>query len=676
MMSHQQHSANVIYEQFGAPALIYRNAPAWNAQQQQQQQQPEEHDQYGNCLSIIKKSSGNYMVVRTWGSHGEQICVSELIMSQSHERRREAATNSATNTFHLHDPIQQIVSCCGLTDDCTYLMVRTSHHRCSVIRAMESSSCSSSISLEEVTSLNFNDYPSTHQEIPTFCTAYSQCATSSCFFGSPPMFAIAGSKNTIHQVILDGNPIISNRFETICNQKLIEYSFHPMILWSSAYSSASGTDFGNMLFQLDLRSNDATRVWSPSHANKMVEGMCSIRSFLPSQHDEYTAFATSSLGKLYELDTRMPMKHVVEWTLSAEVDAYRQGDDILAIDENSTNTTSTNILAIQKAPLAYGLRLYQSPLQCSPFETVPLECGPYCGISATSSIATTTVYAFSEVSPKVFHCGLASLRIPLDCLLLQTHNDDDWDRPRSTALCVFLLTSMGDIYCHTLLECDREEPRQAYAYEGLPIGMSAIPVPQGDINEIPSNDDSHYLSLHLTNKYPISSTAILPSFVNHQFKMVPIPTNVNYTNLQEDAIEDTSQNTSTKATSTATATIKELLSAQPRAHWEIQRHATSTGKEDIQDLIRDACESKEESFCFGTSNKNGVMLKSTAGGIVPIAKTSKAATSYIIPSTVASVSFLGLEAITQNFTLPELNSKRSDVTKEKIMKLDKMWDEL
>jgi Asp-tRNA(Asn)/Glu-tRNA(Gln) amidotransferase A subunit family amidase len=30
---------------------------------------------------------------------------------------------------------------------------------------------------------------------------------------------------------------------------------------------------------------------------------------------------------------------------------------------------------------------------------------------------------------------------------------------------------MGDIYCHTLLECDRDEPRQAYAYEGLPMGM-------------------------------------------------------------------------------------------------------------------------------------------------------------------------------------------------------------
>lgn len=665
MMSHQQHSANVIYEQFGAPALIYRNGPAWNAQQPQNEQ----HDLYGNCLSIIKKKSGGSMVVRPWGSHGEQICFSELIMPQSQERRRETATHT-TNTFHLHDPIRQIVSCCGLTDDCTYLMVRTLNHRCSVIRAVESS-CSSSISLEEVTTINFNDFSSTHQEIPKFCTAYCQCATSSCFFGSPPMFAIAGSKNTIHQVILDGNPMTSNTFQTICNQKLIEYSFHPMILWSSAYSSASGTDFGNMLFQLDLRSNDATRVWSPSHANKMVEGMCSIRSFLPSQQDEYTAFATSSLGKLYELDTRMPMKHVVEWTLSAEVDAYRQGDDILAVDENSNNTTSTNILAIQKAPLAYGLRLYQSPLQTSPFETVPLECGPYCGISDTSSFATTTVYAFSEVSPKVFHCGLASLRIPLDCLLLQTH--DDWDRPSSTALCVFLLTSMGDIYFHTLLECDRDEPRQAYAYEGLPMGMSAIPVPQGDINEIPHNDDSHYLSMYLTNKYPILSTAILPSHVNHQFKMVPIPTNINQSNTQEDAVIDSSESTSTSAT----ANIKELLTAQPRAHWEIQRHATSTAKEEIQDLIRDACESKEERFCFGTSNtKNGVVLKSTAGGIVPMAATSEAATSYIVPSTVASVSFLGLEAITQNFTLPELKSRRSDVTKEKITKLDKMWDEL
>lgn len=799
---------SILYEQFGAPALIYRDVSTWTTATEKHP-----YEMFGNCLQIINccgaggGEPSQYYTVRPCGLHRHEICLSKIVFPNDNtkkdlQRLSKQGKNyddTANNSINLHAPIQQIVSYGAPdireTSGNTWFMARTRSH-CSVIcvshKMCEQEKDEEQIVgrkenaereiLQEVTRIYFDNdelsssftQPETILKVcndkPRYCTGYHN-VSSSCFFSPPPMFAIAGPKNTIHQLVVGSSPSIqSYTFENICNQKMIEYTFHPMILWSSAYHSNTN-DFGNILFQLDLRSkNSATRVWSASHANYMVDGMCSIRSFLQHPTKEHTAYATSSLGKLYELDTRMPMKQVVTWTLPAEVETYRNGDDLLvmatAAADCSSNLTDSHhknddevhqkglfnitqssspaleaaIIAVQKAPLAYGLRLYQSPTQSPCFGTLPLESGPYSGISTKrghSCIATSAVYPLPDFSPNVFYCGLASVSIPK--LLLQRSNGSfsssnsqrlyedrktSQSQTQHSALCVLLLTSLGDMYCHTLLECDRNKPRQSFAFDGLPLGVSAIPVPQPSSSFSIDINDTHFLPIYLTNKYPLPSSAILPCVSEADdidfYNTYPIPTNSTvHEKADQDGIlpatkglesddrkssscEEETVNDLNSTRKVTPQSIGQLLLDHPLAHWEIQRYSGCSEFDNVATMIKDASiilGETEEQIYFGmgatevsddgTTERTNyfVELKQAIGGIVPATIETRATISgednealldgatnisrYCVPSTIAGASYLA----SKKYQLPTLDSKRSDLSKEKIMKLDEMWDE-
>lgn len=806
---------SILYEQFGAPALIYRDISTWSTSRT-----PENvsHELFDNCLQIVNSSyhggadkQPRYSLLRPYGLHQHELCLSNIIFPYQNDQLI-ATSSPSTNIIDLHSPIRQIVPY-GTTDvtqrfDTSWFMARTQSH-CSVIcvthtevmeeDADELSIQEKNVSVEtdkitEVIRIHFNDHgeASTSSSVsqqpnailnlkvghdtPRYCTGYRNVSTSG-FCSPPPMFAIAGPKNTIHQLVVNSAPRIqSYTFEDICTQKMVEYTFHPMILWSSAYY-CNRNDFGNVLFQLDLRSaNSPTRMWSPSHANFMVDGLCCIRSFLQHPTKQHTAYATSSLGKLYELDTRMPMKHVVTWTLPAEVDIYRHGNDLMVLaaeaeavvakgtnifhsfspqeeygaalqlnddpDSLSPHPDETTIIAVQSAPLAYGLRLYQGPRYPPRFGTLPLESGPYSGISTSkehSSIATSTVYPLPDFSPKTFYCGLASARIPRFLLHRtgvsfndssssnQWFNDDlefSQSQTQGNALCVFLLTSLGDVYCHTLLECDREKPRAAVAYDDLPLGVSAIPVPQSDSLSSSSLDfpinikDSRFLPIYLTNKYPLPSSAVLPFLSEADdidlYKKYPIPTgyNANTVVKQDGGMPSVKEGNSDSSDSNedsvfiinpthgeGTQSIGQILMDHPLAHWEIQRYSGCSDKT-VDTTVRDAAiisgESETQVFFGRTCNDHAtdnsdchLEVKHALGGAMPATVEVASAlpreeiessldnyqtgtdTRYCVPPAVGRVSYLG----SNTYKLPELKSKRSDLTKEQIMRLDQMWDE-
>ena len=98
---------------------------------------------------------------------------------------------------------------------------------------------------------------------------------------------------------------------------LIDWSSsHPMCLWAAAKSYVSPAvcstqatvvpptaDFGNALYGIDLRSNVATCLWSPSGNEFLTEGVASISGLMTDWRKDHCLWIRSiSAGKTWELD--------------------------------------------------------------------------------------------------------------------------------------------------------------------------------------------------------------------------------------------------------------------------------------------------------------------------------------------------------------------------------------
>jgi len=247
---------------------------------------------------------------------------------------------------------------------------------------------------------------------------------------------------------------------------------------------------------------------------------------------------------------------------------------------------------------------------------------------------------------------------------------------------------MGDIYCHTLVACDREEPRQAIAFEGLSGGMSAIPVPGACVSSFDprKSEDERFLQIYLNNQYSVPSSAILPCVSSKDdvrpFRTVPIPPEATRQNNNTGTVTIDSEASNEPSNSyKMTKVASQKLAAQPRAHWEIQRH-TGCRPEEVEVMVDDAV-----SICMGVNTglsatpasdvHSGVLqVKQASGGNVPATVAGDSSdTVRGIPAASARVSFSGREAIARKSGLPALKERRSDVSKDKIAKLEKMWDE-
>mmetsp|Transcript_36754 Transcript_36754/g.54930 ORF Transcript_36754/g.54930 Transcript_36754/m.54930 type:complete len:859 (+) Transcript_36754:2394-4970(+) len=232
------------------------------------------------------------------------------------------------------------------------------------------------------------------------------------------------------------------------------------------------------------------------------------------------------------------------------------------------------IFCIHKQATSWGIHLYQTPTTRTRFGTKPLECSscPDDVIAVPSSgqdekdihdkgdgngIGWSTSFPLPDISSNnpVFTTGISVVRVPSSRMMSSStlkkmmtyhqttkhkfqkkHSDDN-----DAMLVVITMTNLGDLYVHTLLECDRNQPRlsNVKAFDGLSVGTTALAVPKSTMdNDEKEKEEEQNLplsrqqkqsftklskrkhssspfDLHITlsNDFPIPSHAITPSTV-------------------------------------------------------------------------------------------------------------------------------------------------------------------
>eukprot|EP00751_Fragilariopsis_kerguelensis_P046540 CAMPEP_0170986564 /NCGR_PEP_ID=MMETSP0736-20130129/6158_1 /TAXON_ID=186038 /ORGANISM="Fragilariopsis kerguelensis, Strain L26-C5" /LENGTH=417 /DNA_ID=CAMNT_0011410725 /DNA_START=304 /DNA_END=1558 /DNA_ORIENTATION=- len=289
-----------------------------------------------------------------------------------------------------------------------------------------------------------------------------------------------------------------------------------MCLWSAASSyirpalspgaiskmqgqTKSPFGLGSSLFTIDLRSNSATFQWSPSAEEMTTEGVHSINGILTDWTRDNTLWVTStSAGKTWEIDGRMPCQAVNTWSLTALCEASRDitvprkaflgENSLLTKPVSNHNDIFDEMSRLDDSPLvkvdtdyrAKGIHLFQKPLHKPRFQTDSLECIASPGIQCTedeeTSIATSSFFGLTDVSDDVYICGISSIRFPVGSFV-DSNEDDVWPKyleHKMKILCTLTMSNNGDI---------------------IPIQK-----PTGGMN----------INLFLSNLYPVPCNTIIP----------------------------------------------------------------------------------------------------------------------------------------------------------------------
>lgn len=184
------------------------------------------------------------------------------------------------------------------------------------------------------------------------------------------------------------------------------------------------------------------------------------------------------------------------------------------------NILPPTMFGVKKDPNAYSLHVYQLPTTMSRFQTMPLESSNFVEGSvmkhSTSCIARSNIYPLPVCSDKTFRVGLVTLRCSSNSVLREVDWRDALGYDTAPEVVYALtMTSVGDIYCHTLLECDGRKDVRAVRIEGMPVGTAAIKVPllggesdraggNGSENDDDLGRRSEGLRLSLSNTFPAS----------------------------------------------------------------------------------------------------------------------------------------------------------------------------
>ena len=501
-------------------------------------------ESYGNCLALWQYKE-NSLAIRPKGPY-RNILAASHISFPGHKRQRP----SHSCALELNGPIRQLVRsgeealnqqtynlsemisntlndvfggsesvCPPNESDTAWFLTRTPCD-CSVIRlSLNNDSCVKNQKeenppeipkLEEICRIDLRESLDRKQKgssmLPIWCSGY--CGNN---FVNDALFVIATTHkrgSCIHRVAIDKDSVRVHEhpFNSVSFLKQVEYTLHPMRVW------ASGTPyhgFGEVVHHLDLRqSSGAVRVWSPSHAEFRADGMCSVQSMLQHPTKDHTLFAASSMGKLYQLDIRMPMKEVCSWTLPALADPPRFAGNhcMLQYCHDQPDT----LLSVEVAPETGTLRMYQAPnLEERKFHAPHLEMGPSKN-SSGGFIARSLVFDLADSAQNLFFCGLACMNVETRLLF---RDDCALERLNKGTLCVWTLTSLGDMHVTTLLkdaQCLLDETSPAVAFNGLPVGSAAIAVPSWALTPQGNVFDDTVLEYSLTNEYPARRDAFLP----------------------------------------------------------------------------------------------------------------------------------------------------------------------
>ena len=427
----------------------------------------------------------------------------------------------------------------------------------------ESTTCWGCYVLEEIERL---DHRSFFPRIPSFRPVslashprYGNALAPSKFaFVSHSVGDSASTFNVIHSCTGGTGGIVTKRHD-INNLKsisLIDFnSTNPMCLWSVASSyirpalvpgaiskmlgqTKSPFGLGSSLYTIDLRSNSATFQWSPSAEEMTTEGVHSINGILTDWTRDHIVWATStSAGKTWEIDARMPCQTLNTWSLTAVCEASRNftiprkglhgENSILYKPPLHCNDRYNEISSLDDSPLikvdtdfnASGIHLFQKPLHRPRFQTDSLECIATPGIQCTdkTSIATSSFFDLTDVSDDVYTCGISSIGFPINSFVDANENIwQDYLEHKLNILCTLTMNNNGDIHSHSLLECDDKVVPNCRRLDGLPIGTSAIKIPKELDGRTKFLANGHWkptggrnLNLFLSNLYPVPCNAML-----------------------------------------------------------------------------------------------------------------------------------------------------------------------
>jgi len=549
------------------------------------------------CHPCSKGTQG-YVVLHPKGYYMERLCVSNVIppidknnagdiknamlkMIRKNTEFHWNAITSKPNEICLDDTILEIRQCGAWNvgnQQCIFA-VRTGTH-ISVVEVMcnrpdleeqqqysfPSSSCWGCYVLEEKERLDFRSFS---PKLPSFRPV---ALTSHPRYGNdliPCKFAfvshsVGGSASTTYNVVHSctfGTERIAMNRHDIINLKSISFidfsNRNPMCLWSAASSyirpalapgaiskmqrqTKSPFGLGSSLFAIDLRSNSATFQWSPSAEEMTTEGVHSINGILTDWTRNSTVFVTStSAGKTYEIDGRMPCRAVNAWSLTSVCEESRNitlppksfyGEPSLLfkpivqcndVCRKSNNDPDSPLVKVDTDFRANGIHLFQKPLRKPRFQTESLECIGTSGLNATgtANIASSSYYDLTDVSNDTFTCGVSSIRLPLNQFV--GTNDNIWAHyleQKLKVLCTMTLNNNGDIYCHSLLECNDEVEVSGNCrrFDGLPIGTAAINIPNKLDGRTMFLKNGHWkptggmnLNFFLSNTYPVPRSAMI-----------------------------------------------------------------------------------------------------------------------------------------------------------------------
>jgi hypothetical protein len=253
----------------------------------------------------------------------------------------------------------------------------------------------------------------------------------------------------------------------------------------------------------------------------LIEGLHSINGIMADAYHEHLVWVSStSACNVWALDVRhKPARAVVSWSLPLLCDDIGShlpvsgiyGRGVIFSQPNSIRSpTSPVMFSLKKDPNTSVLGVYHTPSQMPRFQAKALESAGF-QEDSNSSIARSAVFPLPDVDGSVFNIGLATIHCSSKtCLNDKQHRHLDYRKPPANVTYVITMTSLGDIYCHSLLESNAEEQSRALQYPGLPVGTKAIPYP-GKLKI--TNLVSGHLRITLSNRFPIPSSAITPHVI-------------------------------------------------------------------------------------------------------------------------------------------------------------------
>ncbi|KAL3823056.1 hypothetical protein ACHAXA_011108 [Cyclostephanos tholiformis] len=531
---------------------------------------------YGNCIfgfhcqcQYCSSRSPASFIVHPSGDDLSSLSISRVSLPRDplrHDGRRK-------QEVVIGSRILQISRCGSATltmgsSNPFYIVARTSQY-CSVIYAKSTIStleaeeaCSNDYHLREETRIDLRSSPCRSID-PFYLPVYLSCdpkATDSSF--TFPTFAIlscdcAGNSTTIHRVVLRREPVVKchSISSSLSDISLIEFcSDSRMAVWAAARSrvtpklstglfkggtSIPMTGYGHSLFRIDLTNDSSSLVWSPSHAEFLTEGLHSINGIKTDAAAEHVVWVSSSSAcKVWALDVRHKLaKIVVSWSLPLLSDDFGSQSALTGIygggiimsqpisPTSSSNKNRNSSIQIHPTPMfslkkdynSNALCIYQFPCANPRLGTRPLESVGFQYVPKShyevSSIARSAIFPLPDAGGSIFNVGLAAFHYsPKTCLSTNQLSQLGSQTTPMNVIYVITMTSIGDLYSHSLLEFNGAEETQARQFIGLPVGSKVIPVPC-DLEAKAKTLDTGQLTVSLSNEFPTPSNAISPYII-------------------------------------------------------------------------------------------------------------------------------------------------------------------